>query len=130
MFAEGTTFFISPDPHLWVIISDPVQNEDEIVHVNFTSINGTWGSSNDPQNDRSCVIQPGEHEFVTHPTFVYYYGVQIVSLSFLQCRYESGRLRFHKPVTRTLLNRIRQGAAVSDHFLPRAYDILQDQRLV
>jgi hypothetical protein len=69
MFTEGTTFFMSPDPHLWAIISDPVKNPDEIVQVNFTTITTitvTAGPSDDPSNDRSCVVQAGEHEFITH----------------------------------------------------------------
>lgn len=129
MFQEGTTFWIHQDRHLWVIISAPSQSEEEVVHVNFTTLD-TMAGPHDPSNDRACVVGPGEHRFIEHPSCIYYYGVQIASIPHLRIRYQRHEIRFDEPVTPALLAKIRHGASVSEHILPIAYDILLAQGLI
>ncbi len=131
MFVEGTAFWIKGErpAHLWIVISDPRQDEEQIVIVNFTTLDESAGP-HDPYNDRSCLIQAGEHPFVQKLTCVDYGGVQITRTSHLQNRYERGELRLDIPVSPELLARIRKGAEESEHLLPLAHDILRAQGLV
>ena len=60
MAVLGETFFLANrdiDSHLQVIISDPAASPDSIVTANFTS----WRAD----KDQSCIVEPGEHHYVT-----------------------------------------------------------------
>lgn len=129
VFHEGSSFKVNRDPHLWVIISDPIKDADEVLHVNFTSLVPT-ALMHDPRNDRSCMIRAGEHPFVQHDTCVYYFGARTCSVSHLQWRHGRRELWMEEPVSRELLEKIRRGAAESDHILPAHYDILVAQNLI
>lgn len=129
MFTEGTTFWVTSDIHLWAIISDPAMDPDNVVHVNFTSLDGS-SFANDPYNDPACVIAPGEHPFIVNHSCVYYAGAQSSSIAALERLRSRRELRFGEKVCPALLQRMRQGAAISQHILPVYCDILVDQGLV
>jgi hypothetical protein len=63
----GTTL----DSHLWVVISDPTADEENILIVNFTTSRA--------DSDKACILKPGEHPFVAHETCVNYAGAKVVS---------------------------------------------------
>jgi hypothetical protein len=131
MFIEGMTFVIltATPLHTWVIISDPIQNSEYVVHVNFTTLYPDL-PPNDPRNDRSCVLVAGDHSSITHTTIVYYGGVLTASAAHLTHRYNKGSLRLNDAVTPTILDKIRRGAAVSDHITPFAVELLMEQHLI
>ena len=131
MFAAGTSFWIRGEdpPHLWIILSDPQIDDQRVLYVNFTSYDANARPA-DPRNDKACLIRPGEHPFVTHPTCVYYYGGQLASLSHLEWRAAQGDIRLDVPVSPELLQRIRKCAGDSLHMEADAYDVLVNQGLV
>lgn len=130
MFIAGMTFFITVDPHLWVIISDTQQSQEEVVYVNFTTFYEGL-PPDDPRNDRSCVLDVGDHPFITRPTIIFYGGAHIASVAHLAYRYETGRLKTCRdPVSIPILDKIRLGAANSQHIPPEATDILAEQHLI
>ena len=57
--------------HAWVIISDPAVDPEHVLMVNFT----TW----DPHIDQACVLEPGDHPFITTRTCVNYPRAKEVS---------------------------------------------------
>ena len=75
----GDTYRIGHGTHLWVVISDPQQNPDQIVVVNLTS-QRRW-------QDQACVLFPADHSFIRHETVVYYAEARIVSNAELEDRY-------------------------------------------
>jgi hypothetical protein len=96
-----TLFNLHPSSprHLWVLAAGPT-DEAEFVMFNLTSMRDGC--------DKSCVIQPGEHVHVHHPTVVAYMRGQIVTDIFLQ---SLGSLcSWQQPVSQPLLERIQQGA--------------------
>jgi hypothetical protein len=129
VFREGATFSVKADKHLWVIISDPERDPEHVVQVNFTSLDET-APPGDPYNDRSCVLTAGEHQRIIHPTCVNYAGVQITTVSHLEWRRGKRDLTLRNPVTPQVLERIRRGAKISQHIIPLAYDILEQQNLL
>ena len=50
MFGEGATFTVRADKHLWVIISDPEEDPEQVVQVNFTSLDEA-APPDDPYNE-------------------------------------------------------------------------------
>ena len=58
----GDTFIDGMYHHLWVVLSDPSVDADNVVIVNFTT--------HTVDEESSCVVQRGEHAFVKHKTAV------------------------------------------------------------
>ena len=63
--SEGGTLLIASGPtkHLFVIITAPQAGSDVAI-ANFTSLYPGY-------HDASCVTEPGEHPFLTRPSYVY-----------------------------------------------------------
>lgn len=103
MLAAGDTFF--DGEHLWVVISDPRQDAEKVVLANLTS----WKSN----KDQSCVLQPGDHPFITKQTCVAYRYARAEKLSLLLERIKDGGLEPREKMMPDVLNRIRRGAMES-----------------
>lgn len=99
---------VKTDPHLWVVISEPTKDKNHLVTVNITSQR--------IDKDQSCVVYPGEHEFITRESVVLYSGARIVPEPAILTALSAGLLRKHKRVGNTLLIRIRNGAAKTKFF--------------
>ena len=113
---------VPSDPHLWVIISDPAQNRQKLVAVNLTSQR--------TDKEQTCVIQPGEHPFVTKESVVMYAGATVVSEAMILSAKQAGMLRFPPAVSQGLLQRIRAGAQRSIRLPTAARRVLIDQGLI
>jgi hypothetical protein len=128
-FSAGATFWSEPDAHLWAIISDPTQDPDRILIVNLTTFDA-HSPPNDAYNDRACLIEPGEHPFVTRTTCVHYGGAHLPSLQMLEWRLQNGKLKFGDALSLALLARIREAAEKSLHMEMDHFQLLLDQGLV
>ncbi|MSU78846.1 MAG: hypothetical protein EXS16_12225 [Gemmataceae bacterium] len=96
----GDTFKISQpgtslDSHLWVVISDPAINGEQILIVNVTTKRA--------DSDLACVVNKGEHPFVHHETVVSYRGAKVVSATDIDTLIKAGAVWNHAPVSPTLL---------------------------
>ncbi len=109
--------------HCWVIISDPDQDRDEVVIVNFTS----W---TDRRVDASCMIQPGEHPFVTKQTCINYREARLTSIDTIAQGIKGRVLLPIQAASPELLHRIRQGAYQSDFCEGWVIEILDRQNLL
>lgn len=87
--------------HLHVVVSEP-DNAGQIAVVNLTS--RRWDS------DTCCVIESGEHRWVTHETVVAYSHARVVLAQDLARGVEGRVLRLHDGVEAELLARIQHGA--------------------
>lgn len=123
----GDTFKIprpgtSLDSHLWVVISDPAADEENVLIVNFTTSRA--------DSDKACILQAGEHPFVQHETCVNYGGAKVVSKADIELLIEKGLMATHASVSAALLKRIRDGAANSTRMSLDHADILSNQGLI
>jgi hypothetical protein len=119
----GDTFLLTKvDDHLWVILSDPGQDADQVLVVSVT----TWRQGKDP----ACMIGRNEHPFVTHESCMAYIEARALSRANLFTFKDSGLLKLLDPVSAGLLGRMREGAARSDHLKPAFKDILRRQGLI
>ena len=117
----GNTFRYGPGGHLWVVVSDPKRYPKQVVIINMTTDRGI---------DRSCVLNPGDHPFVTHPTCMRYDMARIVADADLERYVSSNAIRLQEPVSATVLDSIRQGAAATDQISFVCRQALIDQGLI
>lgn len=125
MAALGDTFLLynlEINNHLFVIISDPEQDPHRIATVNFT----TWRAD----KDQSCVVDIGEHSFLTHRSCIHYDEDRLFPLDQYNSFLESGHIIPHEPVSKHLLGRILAGAKVSPHIPFGKRQILIEQGLI
>jgi hypothetical protein len=108
-FVEGSSFVL--DNHLWVIISDLSQSNNEIVIVNITTCRGR------DYEDTSCIVELNEHPWIKHRSYVFYRRSRVVDLSRLQLWCKTGDLRLQDSLSQVLLEKIRTGASKTE-FLP------------
>jgi hypothetical protein len=58
----GDTFLLGQGSHLWIVISDPAQNNGEFVIVNLTTDAFRAG--------KDCEMNPGEHQWIRQKCYV------------------------------------------------------------
>ena len=109
------------DNHLWIVLSDPLQDQSRVLVVNLTTYR--------QKSDTACLIQPGEHPFVTALTCVQYLACRDVKLGILKDWLDMGQIVKREPITQSLLSRIRQGAVDSPHTPFGVKTLLLDQGL-
>jgi hypothetical protein len=104
----GDTFLLKDkavDGHLWIIISDPDVNEDQVLFVSMTSYDIT--------KEKVCLLDVGDHPFIIHKTCIAYEFAKTAPLKDLTALRDQGLLTMSQPVTAELLERIRQGVSLS-----------------
>jgi hypothetical protein len=120
----GDTFFfkVDVDSHLWMIISDPATDPDNVILVSFTTLTD--------EKEAVCVVNAGEHPRVKHPTCVHYQKPLRVSAAQLTELERKSLLEFQPKLSPQLLKRIRNSAADSRRFPEEMYEILLSQDLI
>jgi len=125
--APGDTF-ITTDPstardaHLWVIVSEPAQDEDRIVILNLTTAA--------KHHDKTCILAVGDHPFISRESAINYGQGYVLSRATLEAQLNRRRIESRQPVTAAALQRNREGAGVSP-FLPfEQYKILREQGII
>jgi hypothetical protein len=114
----------SDGKHLWVVVSDPLSNSNEVLILNLTTVR------NVPFEDQSCVFNPGEHPWIVDPSYIAYDYARVVTSAYLD-RLENGTsVKMHPPFATQLLQRIYAGGEASQNFEIGYLQILQDQGLV
>lgn len=121
-FTEGSSFIL--EQHLWAIISDPKQSNNEIVIVNFTTYR------NKGYEDTSCIVEAGEHPKIKHKSYIYYNRSRIVVLSKLQLWFKTGELKPQDCLSPELLDKIRVGAKESISLTFGVEQVLSMQELI
>ena len=69
--------------------------------VNFTKYR--------PDKDQACIVERGDHPFISQKTCVEYRGAKTASAPELQTLLDGGQISSHSPVSPELLARIRDG---------------------
>ena len=105
----GDTFIIpmpgtSYDSHLWMLISDPQAGEFGVI-VNFTS----WRAD----KDQACIVEPGDHPYVSKRTCVNFKDAKKRKLIDLESLISSRNLKNSAPLSASLLAKIRNAVLES-----------------
>ncbi len=117
----GNTFKYGQHGHLWVVVSNPTASPARVLIVNMTTDRGI---------DRSCILNVGDHPFVEHPTCMRYDMARIETNQDLERHVASDTIQLHQPVSADILERIRLGAATTDHIPLKCKQLLIDQGLI
>lgn len=115
MAFAGGTLFIASGPsgdHLFVTAFDPKKIHghgicDQILLVPFCSVHPSG------KHDNACVVQPGEHIFVKHESYMDYRNSRIESVDHIKSCVDNGTIKTYTPTDKILLLRIQQGLADS-----------------
>ena len=115
----GTTYRSNlPPRHIWVVISDPNQNEQAFVFVNLTSLNENCV-------DDVCILEPDEYPpFLTQKTTVAYSRHKIGTVSGMSMLEETGKFFEMPPIPTPTLQRIINGAHDTLQLSKTAKDML------
>jgi hypothetical protein len=99
------------DGHLWVIISD-TNNDGELLEVNITSTNNPDGTRR-KYIDNSCIVNVGEHPWITHESFLYYRKARGTEQSAIDRLLQARLITSNENVSSRLLRKIQDGAKKS-----------------
>jgi len=124
-FNAGDTFRPADrkiDIHLWVVISDPLQDPAHILIVSMTTYK--------PYKESACLLRSGEHRAISHDTCIAYDLAKVTSSAKLEEARDKGLLSPDVPVSEEVLRRIREGAALSRKMAIEHFELLESQGLV
>lgn len=123
----GDTFRITAagrnlDRHLWIVLSDPSIDDQNVLIVNLTS----WRAD----KDQACILDRGDHAFVEHRTCVNYAEAKVQRLSTLDSIRQAGQMCDEGTLDSDVLGRVLEGAAQSTMMDLGKADILIGQELI
>jgi hypothetical protein len=107
---------------LWILISDPTVDPDQVLIVNFTSV--------DDRKEKVCLLHPGDHPWIRHETCVNYADAVVTTVSKLLAAKDGGAIILQELLSAAVLQRIREAAMGSTRISLDHADILINQRLV
>ncbi len=107
--------------HLWLLLTGAILSGDGEPRVACASISSV--RSNAPLAvDRTCILQPGDHPFIQHESFVWYARTELHSVANLQQRLDAGTspiqewcIKPHEAFEPAVLDRIVAGVSTSIH---------------
>ena len=130
----GQAFVLDPQDlttyptHCYIIISDPAQDPDEIVLVNFTSFDP--GTPSQPRNDPACLVNRGEHPYLHHQSCINYRDALFLSANQIERMDQGNLIEWQQTdVDAGLLERIRACGFASQHRPGKLVRILRAQGL-
>jgi len=110
------------DEHLQIVLSDPSLNRDKVIIANFSELK--------PYKEQNCIVEIGEHPYITKRSCVPYRFASIMPLALLEDRESRGFIERQQPLSKELLNRVLFGASLSLFMEVDVWDIIENQGLV
>jgi hypothetical protein len=103
--------------HLFVLLTDPIETPDvqdkQVLLVNIATV------PNGLPYDATCIIQPAEHRFIKHESYVFYAKARIEAANALLRGVKSGQFIPHDIMDHALVQRISDGLRQSPHTSPK-----------
>jgi hypothetical protein len=93
------------EDHLWLILNDPSAHAGVALIVNVSTLR--LGA------ETTCIVQPGEHPFINHDSYVRYGSARKVKADILAEAVHKGLLKLHQPAGKAFLEKVRAGAKAS-----------------
>ena len=123
MLSRGDTFVNNArgglPSHLWIVLSDPALDPDQVVIVNVT----TWKE----YHDQTCILDAGDHPFLKHRSCVNYPEARLPEASQLRELIDTGLLSPHQSLDPNVLERVSRGALESDRTPIGCAEVLRSQ---
>jgi hypothetical protein len=120
---QGTTFLrTDSDKHLWIVLSDPTRAADQVLLVNMTTL--------DERKEQICVLNVGDHPWITHATCINYGDAVLTTLDKLLSAKDAGALKLQDPLAAHVLQRILAAVPASERIALEYAELLQQQGFV
>jgi len=104
--------------HLQVIVTDPAGIADQVLMVPICTI------TSEEKNDLTCVLKPGDHEFISRKSYVAYAHARSERAEDIERRVESGMFAEKADMPPRVFKRIRGGFDKSNRVKPFVKDFL------
>jgi hypothetical protein len=95
----------TPNPHLWIVLTEPHAPDFQCVIVNLTR--------QQPRSDNTVVLRPGDHPFISKDSVIRYGDALIVDGRDLDGFLKRHKAKGHDPCSPNLVKRILDGAIAS-----------------
>jgi hypothetical protein len=119
----GSTFLrMDSDRHLWVVLSDPEKNPEQVLLVNMTT--------SDERKEKVCLLAPGDHPWITHQTCINFGDAVLTTLTKLLEAKDGGAVKLQEPLSEAVVKRILMAVPNSTRIALENAELLQDQGLV
>lgn len=127
-FRRGDTFIASPDGsdnfHLFVVVSRPDLDSENVVVVNLTTVRSIWSE------DVTCILEVGDHKFIKHKSRVAYEFTKVVTLEALSGALENRSIYRNAAMSSGALSKITDGFGASKRVPGTVRKLLTQQRLL
>lgn len=110
--------------HLRIVVSDPERDPSQLLIVSVTTFR--HGKPHDP----SCFLSPGDHSFIKHQSYISFRYAATRDNADLDKLLADGRIILEEQISDEVLDRIHQGASVSEFIALRYVDLLRAQELI
>jgi hypothetical protein len=121
----GDTFLLCDprvDEHLWVVISHPGENADEVVIVNLTGF--------ERFKTVDCILELGDHPYITKKSCIAYEHSKCVRECDLDSFVQNGMLKPLESGDNGFLCKILEGANITDAMPNKCKRVLAQQNLI
>jgi hypothetical protein len=124
MFAAvrgGTLLYpVGPSHHLMILLTDPVGPPGFILTVTVCTVGHA-------RPDSTCILVPGDHQFITHESFVYYRDLrEDIPAQRLIDGVKKGEFTDKGPMRSDVLERVLAGVRTSPFAAPFAKKFLDN----
>ena len=123
LFSAGSAVILSGHPvaapHLWLILTDPDPESDQIVAVMVVTTR--------PHTDKTVTLSVGEHPFVKHDSSLDYGGTKRFQIARLNAAVRGGRCELSQNLSPTLLAKVRAGLLASPRTPHHMIDYCRDR---
>jgi hypothetical protein len=103
--------------HLWIVITE-VSSEGKFIMVNLTTLD-------EDIEDTSCILCPGDHPYITHPSVISYKDTKEFDTSFYDRALAAGRIHSYDRFSQEIVRKIQQGALTSNFTKNRFRAVIQ-----
>jgi hypothetical protein len=110
------------DKHLWIVLSDPNVDPENVLIVNLTTY--------DSRKESACILKSGDHCWITHDTCVNYEDAMVTTLDKLNAAKDGGALKMQTCLADNVLRKILDGVLASARISLKKADILIKQGLI
>ena len=100
--------------HLYIVLNDPCRFEDRGSNLWVLLVNLSSVREGVPYDD-TCLLEPGEHPFVRHRSFVFYRNARIGPESHVLQLTQNGLFKPNDPTPTEIFQRIKSGLYNSPH---------------
>jgi hypothetical protein len=123
-FRAGDCFVITGyNAHLWLVLSDPSADCDNIVIVNITTL--------ESYKDRTCVLSADDHPWIKHSSCVNFSASRITTNKHLTSLEAREKLLMEPPLSYQVYKDIFLKAAIESQQIPKPHsDFLYGQGIV